>query len=122
MKLKTLSKINIYSRYVEKLIIKIIDIFGSIAFGTVFMSFILIPICLINNISEDAFLFFITNMIFNFSVFFGLFIFTLVPCHWLLKYLFIKGSYNQINIDVSNYNYVYLIIQNYLHWIQWITN
>ena len=109
MKLKTLSKINIYSRYVDGLISKVIDRFLIVGFFTAFMSLVLGPICLINNISEDAFLFFIINMIFNLGVLLSFLTIILGIGHWFLKHLFIKGSYNQINIDVSDFNKMILM-------------
>ena len=109
MKLKTLSKINIYSRYVDGLISKIIDRFLMVGFFTAFMSLVLVPICLINNISEDTFLFFITNMIFNLGVLLSFLTIILGIGHWFLNHLFIKGSYNQINIDVSDFNKMILM-------------
>lgn len=109
MKLKTLSKINIYSRYVDKLINKTVNIFGRVGFLIVFISFILGAICLINNISENSFLFFVANMIFNLCVLLNFFITILGICHWLLKYIFINSSYNQINIDVSDFNKMILM-------------
>ena len=109
MKLKTLSKINIYSRYVNELIMKTTDIFDKIvSFGFV-MFLIYVPILIINDISVDSFLFFILSTFSKFILFLFLFNIILIICHCLIEHFLIIRTYKKINLDISDFNKIILI-------------
>ena len=109
MKLKTLSKINIYSRYVDGLIMKTTDILDKIvSFGFV-MILIYVPILIINDISVDSFLFFILSTFSKFILLLFLFHIILFICGLLLDNFLINGTYKKINLDISDFNKMILV-------------
>ena len=109
MKLRTLSKINIYSRYVDGLIMKTTDILDKIvSFGFV-MILIYVPILIINDISVDSFLFFILSTFSKFILLLFLFHIILFICGLLLDNFLINGTYKKINLYVSDFNKMMLM-------------
>ena len=108
MKLKTLSKINIYSRYINQLIMKTTNIFDKIVIFGLAIFLIYLPI-LITDPDSDSFLFFIVSTLSIFIMLLFLFNIILFICGLLLDYFLINWTYKKINLDVSDFNKMMLM-------------